>query len=92
MLPFGLILCWTLLLFATTAPGKAPTIPMLDPFSMLFLGVATFILMLAVAAPQLWWGWRLTSYYSDLRSPTTLILRALGIVMLLSPWWITLLP
>lgn len=93
MLPFALMLCWTLAIFSAV-PGEGVTrpgaIPSLDPFAMIGLGVLTFLFMLAVAAPQLWWGWQLTSHYDGLHSTTTQVLRGLGLVLLLSPWWITL--
>src|SRR5450830_21007 len=90
MLPFGLVVSWTALFFVSTTPGKPPAIPILDPIGMIGLGIMTLLCMLAVAGPQLWWGWKLTSYYTELRSRTALVLRFTAALLLLSPYLLSL--
>lgn len=86
LLPFALVLCWETAFFATFTPNQQPIIPMIDPIGMIGLNLMSFVFMLAIAGPQLWWAWRLTSYHDDLRSNTTLVLRIAAVVLLLSPW------
>ena len=90
LLPFTLMLCWCAALFATTVPGQLPVIPTLDPFGMIGLSLMSFLFMLIVAGPQLWWAWQLTSHYDTLRTTTAMTLRIAGVTLILTPLWLSL--
>jgi hypothetical protein len=90
LLPFAVMLCWSIAALATAGPNWPPNIPILDPFAMIGLDLMSFLFMLAVAGPQVWRAWRLPSDYVDLQSKTALVLPITALMLFLTPFMLSL--
>lgn len=86
LLPFGLLFSLTLVAVASAGLGQPGQAPLFEPFAMLGLLVVSWLFMVAVAGPQIWWVWRLTSYDTALSSPTALALRVTGLLLVAGPF------
>ena len=90
--PFTVLVCWSIAALSTVVPNQPPMIRILDPFAMIALGFMSYLFMLAVAGPQVWRAWALTSYHVELRSKAALGLRIAIAVLVSCPFIFSLYP
>lgn len=85
VLPWLLVLAWVAAFLATAAPGRPPTVPMLDPLGMIGLMGMVFLFAACVAGLGAFWSWILTRDGELPGTGASQIFRGLVLLALLGP-------
>ena len=86
ILPLALYIAWVAAFLLTTVPGQPPVVPIIDPIGMVGLGMFVYLGSLVVAGLGVAWSWLLANAYPERRTRSTMILRAIVVLVLALPF------
>jgi hypothetical protein len=86
ILPLALYIAWVAAFLITTVPGQPPRVPIIDPIGMVGLGLFVYVGSLVVAGLGVTWSWLLARAYPERRTRRGLVLRAIVLLVLVTPF------